>query len=223
MKLLKKTARKLVDGVVSKHQSRTFAQAFEKFRREPTDRSLYADLLYGWGSDGWAASEDYIADCVETFLARPGPVLECGSGITTVLVGCLADAANTSVWSLEHHTHWGQRTERYLERCGVNSVRLCISPLKSYGEFDWYDPPLSRLPDSFNLVICDGPPSITRGGRYGLVPTMRKYLSGATVLLDDVNRSEEREVADRWASELDSSFQVLGPSGHQHVVLRVPG
>lgn len=75
------------------------------------------------------------------------------------------------------------------------------SPLKDYGDFCWYDAPLESMPDSFSLVICDGPPGATKGGRYGLVPFMRDRLrSGCVILLDDAEREEERTIAARWQS-----------------------
>jgi len=67
------------------------------------------------------------------------------------------------------------------------------------------------MPDSFSLVICDGPPGKTRGGRYGVVPVMKERLKpGCVILLDDTGREEERKLASRWETELGAFLQVRG-------------
>jgi len=61
------------------------------------------------------------------------------------------------------------------------------------------------------MVICDGPPGATKGGRYGLVPVMKDRLrTGSFILLDDAAREQEQEIARRWMSELDASIETIG-------------
>ena len=80
-----------------------------------------------------------------------------------------------------------------------------------------------KLMPEFSLVICDGPPASTPGGRYGLLPVMRdKLKAGATILLDDAVREEEQVIANRWAAELKMSPDVLD-SERSYVRLTVPG
>ena len=67
------------------------------------------------------------------------------------------------------------------------------------------------MPSDFSLVVCDGPPGDTPGGRYGTLPVMRSLLRpGCVVLLDDVHRSEELEIVNRWADQLGSPFDLTG-------------
>ena len=222
MNIAKKSARSILNTLKSFRQRRTLMTAFKSFRNAPLDRNNYDDLLYGWGADGWAASGDYIHDCIASFLNDPGPILECGSGITTILLGELAQNQGTEIWALEHDEQWGQYTRDHSRLLGIDAIQLAVKPLRSYGSFDWYDPPLEQMPSRFKLVVCDGPPGSTLGGRYGLVAVMRDYIRGATILLDDVNRDDELEIAKRWASELDTTFETFGPTGHRHVTMQVP-
>lgn len=141
--------------------------------------------------------------CVEQALCCEGPILECGSGLTTLLVGAVAHGRGQVLWTLEHLPEWSQRVQQTLDRHGLGTVQLCTSPLRSYGDFDWYTAPLERMPEAFSLIICDGPPSHTRGGRYGLAPVMASRMRpGCRILLDDAERSDEQRIATRWASEL---------------------
>ncbi|HLE56726.1 MAG TPA: hypothetical protein VJB15_06565, partial [Rhodothermia bacterium] len=94
---------------------------------------------------------------------------------------------------------------------GVDSVHLSVRPLKDYPDFTWYDPPLDSMPDSFALVICDGPPGGTRGARYGLASIMNTRLRpGCVILLDDAAWETQQNTAARWSAELRATYATLG-------------
>lgn len=188
-----------------------FLKAPERWTR-PGNR-VVADLIYGWGNEAWTALDDYLAGCIEHALTAKGPILECGSGLSTILVGAIGKSRGLRHWALEHKPAWAARVQRNLDRYRIDSVVLCGKPLKDYGEFSWYDPPLESMPESFGLVICDGPPGITKGGRYGLGAIMKKRLDpGCVILLDDAGREDELAIARRWEAELDAPFETLGSS-----------
>lgn len=169
------------------------------------------DLIYGWGNQSWSAWDEYLAGCISHALVSDGPILECGSGLSTILVGAIASKRGRCHWVLEHAPDWARKVQRYLSGYDLDSVILRVAPLKSYGEFSWYDAPLQSMPDAFSLVICDGPPGGTRGGRYGLVPIMKSRLRpGCVILLDDSAREQERAIALRWESELPAESESRG-------------
>src|SRR5439155_7752889 len=81
----------------------------------------------------------------------------------------------------------------------AGQVYLWFSPLSDYGEFVWYAAPLPLMPDAFRLVVCDGPPGGTRGGRVGLLSVIGDRVpAGAVILLDDAARDGERHAVSRW-------------------------
>ncbi len=166
------------------------------------DRQTLIELVAGWSNDGFVARVDYLLEVARQAAATEGPILECGSGITTVLMGLLTQGRQAQVYSLEHHPEWHQKVESVLKRNQLANVHAVLAPLRNYGEFDWYDPPLDRLPNSFKLVVCDGPPGSTKGGRYGLLPVMGSRLpANSIILLDDTDRPEEQAIMDRWKTE----------------------
>jgi hypothetical protein len=182
----------------------------------------YSELSYGWGNEGWSASGKYLAACVGAARAERGPILECGTGLSTLLLGVVAKQVGTRVWSLEHHPDWAIRMNRYLRRYGIDSVQLCVSPLRDYGPFHWYDPPMDTLPTDFGLVVCDGPPGDTPGGRAGMLVVMRPRLrAGCKILLDDAERAAERSVAENWGRQLGTSVAILGDE-KPYIELHVP-
>lgn len=190
--------------------ARTFRQAVKEVMRLPPgqmpSRPLLARLLKGWDNDGMAADLDYVEEVAKMAASTEGPVLECGSGLTTVILGLLAGRRGVSTWSLEHYPEWQARVANILRRHEIPGVNVCLSPLKDYGEFSWYQLPEDGLPEKFRLVICDGPPESTPGGRYGLVPVVGERLfAGTLILLDDANRPSESEALRRWTQETGAS------------------
>jgi hypothetical protein len=186
-----------------------------QFIRDPADTiasksNVISDLIYGWGNEGWSAPEEYLISCLRNALTCNGPILECGTGLTTILVGVIAQKHNNAMWSLEHLQEWGDRVEKYLKRYRIDSLRVSVRALKNYADYSWYDPPLDLMPDSFALIICDGPPGGTRGGRYGLAPILGERLRpGCVILLDDAAREQEKEIAARWSVELCASYETI--------------
>ncbi len=176
-----------------------------------TENRVIFDLIYGWGKQRWFAVDEYLICCLKHALECNGAILECGSRLTTIMVGAIMQKSGNTIWSLEHSQAWGDRTIKYLNKYQINSVCLCIKPLKDYGEFSWYDPSFDSMPDKFDLVICDGPPRKTRGGRYGLLPIMRKKLKpNSIILLDDAAREQEQAISTRWKNEFKTSYEIQG-------------
>jgi hypothetical protein len=203
--------------IQQRYQRFVFWRAMRRFRRGlwqesgAIDHRILSELVQGWGNK-WSAQHEYLAACLEHAREADGPILECGSGLSTILLGSVAQASGNSVWSLEHETKYAVRVQHYLDKYHLTSVKLCVAPLSAYGEFDWYTPPrFDSIPEKFSLVVCDGPPGTTLGGRYGLVPVMLDTLrADCTILLDDGAREGERETAERWAKLLGCTPEIIG-------------
>jgi hypothetical protein len=195
-----------------------FDRAMRRFLDDPAaaireGSSVLPDLIDAWGNSSWSALDEYLRVGVEHVIETDDAILECGTGLSTLLFGAVAQARGIDYWALEHLPEWSDRITHYLERYKTTEVRISTRPLRTYAGFDWYDPPLAEMPASFSLVICDGPPSQTIGGRYGLAPVMRTRLkTGCIILLDDAEREHERQIARQWQSELDAQTEFLDGS-----------
>lgn len=188
---------------------------------ESPNRRQLTELMTGWSNEGFAANLEYLEAVAEHSVKTKGPVLECGSGATTILMGILCGKRNIEVWSLEHYDEWRQRVSGVLSDNDIAGVHVCSAPLVEYGEFVWYDPPLAQMPEAFSLVICDGPPGSTKGGRYGLLPVCGDRLpAGATILLDDAGRPGEAELIKRWENEARFETEIRGSQERGFAVMR---
>lgn len=174
-----------------------------------TYSTLWPDAIYGWGNAKWSAEELYLAEVVRTAESATSSILECGSGLTTLLVGAVAARRGLQLHSLEHNHEWHERVTKALRDFGIGNVTVHLAPLRSFPTYDWYDAPLQSMPSDFSYVVCDGPPASTRGGRSGVLPTMRgKFSPVCTVLLDDANNPNERALVESWVRDLDATAEI---------------
>lgn len=177
-------------------------------------------LAMAWGNPGYAAGFSYLRHVGDRALHSVGPILECGSGATTLLIAALTRLQAREFIVLEHNREWYEYMSRIIRRLGYSHVRLIHAPLMDYGGFHWYDLRDRLLSRNISLVVCDGPPGSTLGGRYGLLPVMHKQLSeDCVVLLDDTHRKAERHIIDTWKKYRCLRANRLGPLGsHTEVV-----
>lgn len=185
----------------------------------PTAEML-VNLQAGWNNDGYVARTGFLTEVAKHALTTSGPILECGSGLTSLLLGLLAGKRGVRTYSLEHMAEWLDRVDTSLKKCRISNVQVELVSLKEHDEFTWYDAPLNTLPPEFALVICDGPPGHIKGGRYGLLPLLGTRLpAGAVILLDDAERAGEAEVMRRWQTEADLRVDLHETANGSYAVL----
>lgn len=160
----------------------------------------------------WAASPDVVALLVEELLrARPGLVVECGSGASTVVLALTAErlGLDTRVVALEHDEAWAAQTRDALRRHGVeHRAEVRLAPLADVGldghSTPWYSPGATADLRDIGLLFVDGPPGVTGpAARYPAVPMLRDRLAPrAVVVLDDARRRDEQQTLLAWRDEL---------------------
>ena len=180
------------------HQKSVFQNAIKNFNEHYEDIENYPgivnDLIYGWGNMGWSSFQDYTYAIIKAAKENSGPVLECGSGLSTLLLGIIGDRRGFEVWTLEHEPNWAEHVGKHLAQLNIKSVTVCSAPLKQYDGFRWYNTDEIKSSAPFSLVICDGPPHYSE--RQGLLPVMSNFLEDkALILLDDYVIPEEKAIA----------------------------
>jgi predicted O-methyltransferase YrrM len=182
------------------------------FRQVESLQALYLDLRLTRSlppTRGWAASPDFLAVLMRHVRrGRPGTVVECGSGVSTlVLARSLQLNGGGHVYSLEHLPEHVIETRALLNEHGVGSFATVLeSPLRTLRlgstEWSWYS--VEALPQgAIDMLVVDGPPWTTgRLARYPAGPVLFPRLSSAAVvILDDAGRADERAALARWREE----------------------
>jgi hypothetical protein len=142
--------------------------------------------------------------------ARTG-IVECGSGVSTVLLArLLRDRGAGFLVALEHDPHWAAIVRDHLRRENLDAIaRVIYAPL--VGDPLWYRVAgLDEFPAGIDLLIVDGPPAFDPGHGTRRAPALPRFadrlVAGAAVILDDINRPGEREVIAGWEASSNWRF-----------------
>lgn len=203
---------------------RRFLSAFRTFEAEvsrggPSEACL-KHLIRCWGNPDWSVKTEYARACLDVVRRKGHSVLECGSGLSTLMLA--AASRTSSVTALEHHPGWAGRVRASARDLGLRNVEIVDAPLRDYGEFSWYTLGAAHLGRRYTMVVCDGPPGDTKGGRYGMVPVVSDSLEpGCIVLLDDASRPGEQETMSLWKERFGLEG---GLAGHEkpYAILTTP-
>lgn len=150
----------------------------------------------------WAASPDLLLTLVHLVRKnRPKLIVELGSGIST-LVMAKAAVGRAKIVSIDHSEEFAQKTREMLNEHGVKNVEIRVAPLKSNASgTQWYDLTLLKNLKNIDLLVIDGPPgSKNPKARQPAFKEFETKLSPkAVIVIDDVNREGERELAEMFA------------------------
>lgn len=142
----------------------------------------------------------------------PAQVVECGAGVSTVVLArLLAERGTGRLTALEHDPGWAGHVGRSLAREGLGDVaQVVLAPL----EDGWYAADgVARLPDAIDLLVVDGPPADRpeiAHARHAALGTLAPRLGTASVVvLDDIGRAGEQDVLARWERESPWRFERL--------------
>lgn len=189
---------------------------------EQLDLVLMARIRSGWTNTGWAADAGYLREVAARVWRRPGPVLDCGSGLSTVILAAVASRHGATVWSLEQDRSWCEYMKRMLDALRIDNVVLWHAPLRSYGGYLWFDLGSRELPPHFPTVACDGPAVRRRAGtpeevaawRSGVVPVLHdRGVTFDEIVLDDFEDARCPALIERWNRAGIATSVVVSPTG----------
>ena len=158
--------------------------AFEALPNGLSEDQL-TDLWRLWGDNLPASRVPYIRTCIVEAARCPGPILQCGSGLSSILIGILchqASAPTKHLWILEHDPHWGSVVRSWLEQYEISKAHVISAPVDQFDGFVWYVLDAKRLPANFALVLCDATSALPSSAR-GVVERVYDHLDHRCVIL----------------------------------------
>jgi len=191
------------------------------------DRELLLTARRAWGNEAWSADLRYLEEGTTRASRSTAPILECGTGLTTLLACAVAERKGVPVYCLEQDAGWTEVVREALARYGL-SAHVSYAPLVPHGDLVWYDISGIELPRKFGLVLCDGPavlepwsPEIRAGWRAGVLPVLAKQgIAVDEVLLDDADEPRAARLLERWRVEFGCEEVVIGTSDGATAVVR---
>lgn len=159
---------------------------------------------------------------------RPRLIVELGSGVSTVVCAhALRQLGAGRIISLDHDATYANTTRQNLATHHLEDwAEVRHAPIESTSidgaDWQWYA--TSQLPTDqpVDLLIVDGPPKkIQDLARYPAARLLFDRLAPeCTILVDDTNRRDEREIVRRWSQELDGFRVTEVPFGKGATIFR---
>lgn len=155
----------------------------------------------------WSIKPDLCNLLFETVSSeRPALIVEAGSGLSTLVMAMALKQGKIAgkILSLEASREYAEATVALLRRHGVSDYAQVIhAPLEDClvgGEtLAWYSLNRVCFPVPVDLVFVDGPVTRSWKSRYPALPLLLpKLRDGASFVLDDGSRKEERLMIDHW-------------------------
>lgn len=181
-----------------------------------------------WSNEGFSADVRYLAETIALIEKHGGPVLECGTGATTIIAGILGERYGFETYCLEQDRAWGQLARRALEYHRISGVHVLDAPLQSFGPYAWYNTTGLQLPQHFGVILCDGPfvdrsrgDAIYNSWRYGVLPFLHRTDSTFdALLLDDMNDKRATNVLQRWIADWNTRHDVISSEDGECAIVR---
>ena len=174
----------------------------------PSDE-LIDNLFAAWGDRLSSERRDYIQRCLAEATRASGPILQCGSGLLSVLIGLVCQHANAPgkrLWVLEHDPHWGNLARSWLEARDIKHAHIIYAPAEQFNGFLWYVLDPSRLPNDFALVLSEASAALPGSAR-GVVSRMAKQFGNRCVILaGNARRPKDLKFLADWAKSQGAPF-----------------
>jgi len=225
---------RLYNVIVDRTREWRIRDVVRELRRTEPSRATILPLVVrlrdAWGNTGWSADLGFLEAVVVEGLESSGPFLECGAGLSTVILGVIAERKGAVVWSLEQDERWSLAMRARLVALGLGNVHIVYAPLEIKDGAAWYAFDDSSMPRAFPTIFCDGPSvrrsqwpeAVYRGWRTPLVAELRRRgISFGSIVLDDADDRRCGALIDAWRHEgllADRVETQFGP----HVVARQP-
>lgn len=174
-----------------RRMEQTLPYVVGKLRSGETDLELFTELC-AYRPNPFAAVEDVLALCALTARQAKGPIIEAGSGLTTIVMAAVTDQ---KVFCIEHDPMWAEYVAKLAREAEVTNIGLCFAPIRN----GWYD--LSEFPDlpaHFAVGLNDGPPRAF-GSRMGFFDHFGHRCD--TIICDDAGDPGYSESIQAWCGE----------------------
>ena len=149
-------------------------------------------------------------------------IVECGGGISTFFIARLLRDRPGHLYSIEHDADWAALLQHNLNAEGLGAQATVIHAPLAPTPLGWRGLPGAwyagdklcglKRDCKIDLLIVDGPPAYTKDLRYARYPAVPYFKDALapdyTVVLDDINRRGEQEIAVRWGRELGVPFSL---------------
>jgi glycosyltransferase involved in cell wall biosynthesis len=200
----------LLKYIIKEYQISQLSYKNQQLYSTEINKFLNAEIYFPL-QNPWVVLQDFIQHFIELVKEnKPSTIVECGSGLTTLVGGYMVKNKIIKHFiSIEHEEQFYEATLNDLKKHTLEKyVTLLYAPLKRISingeEWFWYN--TDRFETTINqidILLVDGPPGqIQKHSRYPAFPLLKKFFhKNIVVVLDDSDRTDEKEIINRWLLE----------------------
>ena len=192
----------------------------------PIDLELLRTARRAWGNEAWSADLRYLEEGTTRASRSTAPILECGTGLTTLLACAVAERTGVPVHCLEQDESWVEVVRGALARYGL-SAHVSYAPLVprtiSSGTTFAASSCRSgraralRRPGRPRALGPRDPGGLASGGLAGIE---QLGITVDEVLLDDADEPRAARLLERWRRDFGCEQEVTGPAEAGMAVMR---
>jgi predicted O-methyltransferase YrrM len=163
----------------------TFEHCLGQISRAEDNSNTYFELVEEWGNGNWAGSHKMLSMVAALARKADGPIVEFGSGLTTLVMRAACDQ---SITSFEQSAEWAKKVLKRLP----GPIELVVGMVDGF-----YD--VSHVPDkSCALAVVDGP--LDSRDRARAFPELERVLRpGGVFVIDDLQFCNIAADLTEWA------------------------
>ncbi len=185
------------------------------------DERLIEEICDAWGSPESYAVDGHLRALLAEVPKAHGHVLQCGAGLTTVLLAVALAHRGVHLWALESNAQSAAAVRSWLAQYELNQAHVVTARAEIGRAGVGYAVDVGRIKGPLSLVICEA--SQAHPGNAGwILPRIADRLDPkAVVMVCDVRKREEVDAVAAWCRASDASFVVRGKTDrYVKVVLR---
>jgi hypothetical protein len=180
-----------------------FDSVIETLLAGNADIKTFEKLFMLWDNH-WSATPPMLLEAYNRANEKDGDILECGTGLTTIVMACAIKGTIKRIVSLENDETWIGKIAAKLLRYGLlDNVDLRYSPI--VGGWYYLAKPIGIIP---SLTICDGPER--KYGRAGLFELPGLNVDNSVLIMDDTNDPAMLDLAKAFAEKNGKTVDFRG-------------
>lgn len=184
----------------------TLKHICDEVRKGVPSFNILAEAREYIDNNSHAALEEMLAACIDAARRADGPIIETGSGLTTILMA--AAAPDQQVYCIEHHGFYAARLKQWAAEAELDNIVLVTAELKD-GWYDLSEADRAQMPGHYAVALNDGPPRSAENSR---APFYQHLAPISDVLLvDDVDDDETLVTLHEWARLSDREVTFIEP------------
>lgn len=174
----------------------------------------FRDVHALWGNP-FSMSVPALMMCWHAVLRGGGPVLDAGTGLSTIVLALAAERVGAHVHAVDTDAEWMRKTREAAHAAGLENItfhvlqRVADEPIRLFRY---------HTPEAFAVASIDA--TIDIDARLTIFDALRDKLGGAYVVFDDVHKKATSDAMKSFAAE--TSHKLAFVKGYPNFAVLTP-